>query len=157
MIMEINVNNETALIHYLDSNTTTRLNLRTQMQAPNDMHGAKHTKNHAYLIYSQSHYNAVWYNTNSKTEGKNKIKIKRKRKQTNKKIQKLKTMQHKKEKEKYEEINARERKQNQLVKSNIKNRNQISNIIKWQIWNNKIIKSKSNKQKIKKEKNLERN
>ena len=66
-------------------------------------------------------------------------------------------MQHKKEKEKYEEINARERKQNQLVKSNIKNRNQISNIIKWQIWNNKIIKSKSNKQKIKKEKNLERN
>ena len=85
--MEINVDNETALIHDPDSNTTTGLNLRTQMQALKDMHAATQTKNPEHLIYGQNHYNAVWYNTTVKTKGKNEIKRKKENKQTkNKKI-----------------------------------------------------------------------
>jgi hypothetical protein len=44
-MVEINVDNETALVHYPDSNTTTGLNLRTQIQALKDMQAATHNKN----------------------------------------------------------------------------------------------------------------
>ena len=76
-MVEINVDNETALIHYPDSYTTTGLNLRTQMQALKDMQTATHAKNPEYLIYGQNLYNAVWYNTKIKTKGNNKIKRKK--------------------------------------------------------------------------------
>ena len=66
-----------ALIHYPGSNTTTELNLRTQMQALKDMQAATHKKHPEYLIYGQNHYNAVWYNTKIKTKGNNKIKRKK--------------------------------------------------------------------------------
>jgi hypothetical protein len=58
-MVEINVDNETALIHYPGNNTTTKLNLRTQMQALNDMQAATRTKKPEYLIYGQNHYNTV--------------------------------------------------------------------------------------------------
>ena len=97
-MVEINVDNETALIHYPASNTTTGLNLLTQMQALKDMHAATHTQNPEYLIYGQNHYNAIWYNAKIKTKGKNKIQRKKENKQT--KNKKLKTVQHKNEKRK---------------------------------------------------------
>ena len=50
IMVEINVDNETALIHYPDSYTTTGLNLRTQMQSLKDMQATIHTKNPEYLI-----------------------------------------------------------------------------------------------------------
>ena len=98
IMVEINVDNETALIHYPDSYTTRGLNLRTQMQALKDMQATTHTKNPEYLIYGQNHYNAVWYNTKIKTKGNNKIKRKKENKQIKK--NKIKTTQHKKEKRK---------------------------------------------------------
>jgi hypothetical protein len=60
IMVEINVDNKTALIHYPDSNTTTGLNLRTQMQALKEIQAATQTQNPEYLIYGQNHYNAVW-------------------------------------------------------------------------------------------------
>ena len=78
--VDINVDNETALIHYPDSNTTTGLNIRTQMQALRDMQAATHTKNPEYLIYVQNHYDAVWYNTKIKTKCDSKINEKKERK-----------------------------------------------------------------------------
>ena len=45
IMVEINVDNETALIHYPANNTTIGLNLRTKMQELKDMHAATHTKN----------------------------------------------------------------------------------------------------------------
>ena len=86
IMVEINVDNETALIHYPASNTTTGLNLRTQMQALKDMHAATPTKNPEYLIYGQNHYNAIWYNAKIKTKGKNKIQRMKENKQTKIKI-----------------------------------------------------------------------
>ena len=44
IMVEINVDNETALIHYPDSNKTTGLNLRTQMQALKDIQATTHAK-----------------------------------------------------------------------------------------------------------------
>ena len=84
--IEIHVDNETALIYYPYSNTTTGLNLRTQMQALKDMQVATHAKHPEYLLYGQNHFNAVWHNTKIKTKGNNKIK----RKNENKQIKKLK-------------------------------------------------------------------
>jgi hypothetical protein len=55
MMVEINVDNETALIHYPDNNTPTGLHLRTQMQALKDMQAATHTKNPEYLMYGHAH------------------------------------------------------------------------------------------------------
>jgi hypothetical protein len=51
IMVEINVDNETALIRYTDSNTTTGLNLRTRMQALKDMQTSTHTNNPEYLTY----------------------------------------------------------------------------------------------------------
>jgi hypothetical protein len=79
-MVEINVDNETVLIHYPDSNTTTGLNLRTQMQAVKDMQATTHAKNAEYLIYEKKHYNAVWYNTKIKTKVNNKIERKKENK-----------------------------------------------------------------------------
>ena len=73
-MVEINVDNETALIHNPDSNTTTGLNLRTQMQALKEIEATTHTKNPEYLIYGQHHNKAAWYNTKIETKGNNKIK-----------------------------------------------------------------------------------
>ena len=47
------------------------------MQALTDMQATAHAKKLEYLIYGQNHYNAVWYNTKSKTKGNNKIKRKK--------------------------------------------------------------------------------
>ena len=66
MMFEINMDNETVLVHYPDSNTTTGLNLRTQMQALKDVQAATHTKNLEYLTYEQKHHTSVWYNTEIK-------------------------------------------------------------------------------------------
>jgi hypothetical protein len=76
-MVEINVDNETALIHYPDSSTTTRLNLQTQMQALKYMQATTHAKNPNIRT---NHYNAVWYNTKSKIKGNSKIKRKKERK-----------------------------------------------------------------------------
>jgi hypothetical protein len=72
-------NSADTLQHYPDSNTTTGLNLRTQMQALKDMQATTHAKNPEYLIYGQNHYNAVWYNTKLKTKGNSKRKRKKER------------------------------------------------------------------------------
>ena len=61
-MVEINVDNATVLIHYPGNNTTTRLDLRTQMQALKDMQAATHKKPE-FLIHGQNYYNAVSYNT----------------------------------------------------------------------------------------------
>jgi hypothetical protein len=51
IMVEINVDNETALIHHPDSYTTTGLNLRTQMQALKDMQATTHTKKTLSTLY----------------------------------------------------------------------------------------------------------
>ena len=149
IMVEINVDNETALIHYPDSYTTTGLNLRTQMQALKDMQATTHTKNPEYLIYGQNHYNAVWYNTKIKTKGNNKIKRKKENKQV--KIKKEKRLNIKRKKGKYGEMNAGERKQKQIIKLNIKNLTQPNKTKR----KNKTIKSNKKKRKIKRGKRIE--
>jgi len=148
IMVEINVDNETALIHYPDSYTTTGLNLRTQMQALKDMQATTHTKNPEYLIYGQNHYNAVWYNTKIKTKGNNKIKRKKEKKQI--KNKKIKTTQHKKEKRK---VQGKERRRKKTkIDNNTQHKKLNSNNTKRK---NKTIKSNKKKRKIKRGKRIE--
>ena len=84
IMVEIYVDNETALIHYPDSNTTTGLNLRTQTQVLKDMQATTRAKKTECSIYGQNHYNAVWYNKKFKTKDNNKIKRTKENKQINK-------------------------------------------------------------------------
>ena len=148
IMVEINVDNETALIHYPDSYTTTGLNLRTQMQSLKDMQATIHTKNPEYLIYGQNHYNAVWYNTKNKTKGNNKIKRKKEKKQI--KNKKIKTTQHKKEKRK---VQGKERRRKKTkIDNNTQHKKLNSNNTKRK---NKTIKSNKKKRRNKIGKRIE--
>ena len=75
-MIEINADNNTANIFYPEINNTVGINLSTQMQMLKEIHKSTQKKIE-YLIYGQSHYNAVWYNNDTQIKGKKKIKRKK--------------------------------------------------------------------------------